>query len=71
MLRNIYYLIFLTFIVIGSSSSLGAVLDFSDMAILSMAFPNILGLLILSGEVKKDMKSYFKKIKSGEISKNK
>lgn len=70
-LRNIYYLFFLSFIVIGSSSSLGAVLDFSDMAILSMAFPNILGLLILSGEVKKDMKSYINRVKTGEISKNK
>ncbi|MBN1251912.1 MAG: amino acid carrier protein [Bacteroidales bacterium] len=66
-IANIYFAIFLIFIIIGSSSSLGAVLDFSDMAILSMAFPNILGLLILSGEVRKDMKSYFKRIKSGEI----
>lgn len=66
-IRNTYFLIFLVFIVIGSSSSLGAVLDFSDMAILTMAFPNILGLFILSGEVRKDMKSYFSRIKSGEI----
>lgn len=62
-----YKLIFLIFIVIGSSVSLGAVIDFSDMMILAMAFPNILGLLILSKEVKFDMKEYFSKIKSGEI----
>jgi len=68
-IRNVYFVIFLVFIIIGSSSSLGAVLDFSDMAILTMAFPNILGLLILSGEVRKDMKSYFSRIKSGEIKK--
>ena len=43
-----YKLIFLIFIIIGSSVSLGAVIDFSDMMILAMAFPNILGLLILS-----------------------
>jgi AGCS family alanine or glycine:cation symporter len=35
--------------------------------LLAMAFPNIVGLLILSGEVKLDLKSYFKRIKSGEI----
>ncbi len=70
-IRNLYFVIFLIFIIIGSSSSLGAVLDFSDMAILTMAFPNILGLLILSGEVRKDMKSYFSRIKSGEIKKYK
>ena len=65
----VYYLIFLIFIVIGSSSSLGAVVDFSDMMILSMAFPNIVGLLILAPEVKADMIDYLKKIKSGEIKK--
>lgn len=67
--RIIYKLIFLFFIVVGSSSSLGAVLDFSDMMILGMAFPNVLGLVILSGEVKDDMISYFKRLKSGEIKK--
>ena len=61
----IYKLIFLIFIVIGSSVKLGAVLDFSDMMILAMAFPNILGLLILSGEVKSDLKVYLDKVKNG------
>ena len=65
----IYKLIFLIFIVVGSSVSLGAVIDFSDMMILAMAFPNILGLIILSKEVKFDMREYFHKIKSGEIKK--
>ena len=64
-----YKLIFLIFIVIGSSVGLGAVLDFSDLMILGMAFPNILGLIILSPEVRKDMLSYFNRIKSGEIKK--
>lgn len=64
---NIYKFIFLIFIVIGSSSSLGAVLDFSDLMILGMAFPNIFGLLILVGEVRNDLKDYLKRIKSGEI----
>ena len=37
----VYKLIFLIFIIVGSSVKLGAVLDFSDMMILAMAFPNI------------------------------
>jgi len=65
----VYYIIFLTFVVIGSASSLGAVVDFSDFMILSMAFPNILGLLILAPEVKQDMLQYFNDIKSGVIKK--
>lgn len=62
-----YKLLFLVFIVIGSSVSLGAVLDFSDMMILAMAFPNIIGLLILSGEVRAELKDYWRKLKAGEI----
>lgn len=62
-----YKFLFLVFIVIGSSVSLGAVLDFSDMMILSMALPNIVGLLLLSGEVRRDLKEYWRKLKSGEI----
>ncbi len=62
-----YKLLFLVFIVIGSSVSLGAVLDFSDMMILAMALPNIIGLLILSGEVRSELKEYWGKLKRGEI----
>jgi AGCS family alanine or glycine:cation symporter len=62
-----YKSMFLVFIVIGSSVGLGSVLVFSDLMILGMAFPNILGLLLLSGEVRSDLKTYFQKIKSGEI----
>tara|TARA_R110002096_G_scaffold169779_8_gene341579 strand:+ start:4799 stop:6865 length:2067 start_codon:yes stop_codon:yes gene_type:complete len=65
----LYKLIFLIFIVIGSSAGLGAVLDFSDLMILGMAFPNILGLVLMSKEVRLDMLSYFERIKSGAIKK--
>lgn len=64
-----YKIVFLVFIVVGSSVGLGAVLDFSDLMILGMAFPNILGLLLLSKEVRTDLKSYFDRIKSGAIKK--
>ena len=68
---NVYRFIFLGFVVVGASSSLGAVVDFADMMILAMAFPNILGLIILSPEVYKDLKIYLRKVKSGEIKKHK
>ena len=63
----IYKMVFLVFVVIGASVSLGAVLDFSDMMILAMSFPNIIGLYIMSGEVKKDLKDYFSKLKSNQL----
>tara|TARA_R110002050_G_scaffold102774_1_gene211607 strand:- start:46130 stop:47674 length:1545 start_codon:yes stop_codon:yes gene_type:complete len=64
---NIYKVIFLVFVVIGSSTTMGAVLSFSDMMILAMAFPNIIGLLIMSTEVKLDMQEYMRKVKNGLI----
>jgi len=66
-----YKFMFMLFVVIGTSSNLESVLVFSDMMILAMAFPNILGLFVLSGEVRTDLKSYFQKLKSGEIVKYK
>jgi alanine or glycine:cation symporter, AGCS family len=69
-MENTYKALFLCFTVMGASASLGAVIDFSDMMILGMAFPNILGLYFLSGEVKSDLKDYFKRLKSGEIKKH-
>lgn len=67
----VYKIIFLGFIVVGCSATMGAVIDFSDMMILGMAFPNILGLYFLSKEVKLDLTSYFSRIRSGEIKKYK
>ena len=60
----VYKMLFLVFVVIGASVSLGAVLDFSDMMILAMAFPNIIGLYIMSTEVKIDLDSYVQKLKA-------
>jgi AGCS family alanine or glycine:cation symporter len=68
-MENLYKLIFLIFVVIGSSIGLGSVLDFSDMMILGMAFPNILGLVLLSGEVRRDLVDYMSRVKSGVIQK--
>lgn len=63
----IYQLFFLACIVVGASSDMAAVTDFSDMMILCMAFPNIVGLVILAPEVRRDLISYMKRLKSGEI----
>ena len=62
-----YKIVFLAFVVVGTASGLGAVIDFSDFMVLGMAFPNILGLILMSGEVKADLKDYFARIKSGAI----
>jgi AGCS family alanine or glycine:cation symporter len=63
----IYKMFFLVFVVIGASVSLGAVLDFSDMMILAMSFPNIIGLYLMSGEVRADLGNYLKKLKANQL----
>jgi AGCS family alanine or glycine:cation symporter len=62
-----YKMLFLVFVVVGASVSLGAVLDFSDMMILAMSFPNVIGLYIMSGEVKGDLSAYWRKLKANEL----
>jgi AGCS family alanine or glycine:cation symporter len=64
-----YFFIFLFFIVVGASSNLGSVIDFSDMMILAMGFPNILGLIILAPEVRRDLTRYWSDLKTGKIKK--
>lgn len=66
-LKYTYFTIFLIFIVIGAASNLGSVIAFSDMMILAMAFPNIIGLLIMLPEVRHDLFDYWDKLKAGEI----
>ena len=57
----VYKVLFLLFTFLGSIITATNILDFSDLMILGMAFPNILGLLLLSGQVKDDLLDYQKK----------
>jgi AGCS family alanine or glycine:cation symporter len=63
----LYRVIFVCFVFMGSVAALGNVLDFSDMMILGMAFPNIIGGVILSPQIKAVIEDYWKRLKSGEI----
>jgi AGCS family alanine or glycine:cation symporter len=57
-----YKILFLCFTFLGSIITAKNVLIFSDLMILGMAFPNILGLILLSNKVKKELNEYEKKI---------
>ncbi|AUS07323.1 alanine/glycine:cation symporter family protein [Pseudotamlana carrageenivorans] len=54
----IYKILFLFFVVVGSSISLGAVIDFSDAMIFAMVVPNIIGVVILSPVIRKELEKY-------------
>ncbi|SFD50813.1 alanine or glycine:cation symporter, AGCS family [Sulfitobacter brevis] len=66
----IFKLIFCFFIVVGAAAQLGAVIDFSDAMIFAMAVVNITALYLLMPIVKREMNSYFARLKSGEIKKH-
>ena len=53
-----YQIIFLVITALGSVLSLSAVVDFSDMLVLAMAVPNIIGLLVLAPEVRTELLEY-------------
>ena len=63
----VYKILYLGFVVLGASVSLGAVLSFADMMILAMSFPNIIGLYIMAPEINADMKNYWQKLKEGKL----
>ena len=60
-----YRVLFLIFVFLGSIVTAQNILDFGDLMILSMAVPNILGVLLLSGSVREDLDAYMSKLKAG------
>ena len=64
---QVYRLIFVACVFIGSVVNLGSVLDFSDMMLLTMAFPNMLGGFILSNEVAADLNNYMDRLNNGQM----
>jgi len=63
----IYRGLFLVFVFLGSIVTASNILDFSDLMILGMAFPNIFGLIALSKGVKADLDAYVEKLQAGEL----
>lgn len=62
-----FKLMFLSFVVIGSTMSLGPVIDFSDSMIFAMGIANIIGLYFLMPVVKRELKKYWAGIQDGSI----
>ena len=63
----VYRVLFLVFTFLGSIITATNILNFSDLMILGMALPNILGVLLLSGKVKRDLEEYTGMLKRGEL----
>lgn len=66
-----YKTIFCLFVIVGTSISFSAVIDFSDAAMFAMSIFNIIGLYYLMPIVKAELNSFLARIDSGEIKKYK
>lgn len=68
--RELFFkILFCCLTIVGASAQLGAVIDFSDAMIFSMAVVNIIALYLLLPVVKREADSYFSRLKCGEINK--
>jgi len=63
----VYKGIFLLFVWFGAIFNANAVIDFGDAMILGMAFPNMFGVVMLSGRVKRELDTYLGKLKAGDL----
>ncbi len=62
-----YNLIFCASVVVGCTTQLTAILDFSDAMIFAMALANMLALYLLAPVVRSELDSYWRRLASGEI----
>ena len=58
---------FVIFVFLGSVTSPSNILNFSDLMILSMALPNILGLYLLHDKVRMSLREYLIKLRRGDF----
>ncbi len=63
----VFRLLFVFFVFVGAVTQLKNVIDFSDLMILSMAFPNIIGGILLSPQIKERLNEYWSRLQSGQM----
>lgn len=69
---RIYQIIFCLMVFLGGTTNeLEMIVNLSDLMLFAMAIPNLVGLYILSGEIRKDVKDYVARLKSGNMKKTK
>ncbi len=66
----VYKIILCVVIFLGAITTSTNVLEFGDLMILGMAFPNILGVYFLVPRVKKELDEYMERVKTGTLLQN-
>jgi AGCS family alanine or glycine:cation symporter len=65
----VYQSLFLLFCWAGAVFDASSVFDFGDLMILGMAFPNILGVVMLSSSLRADLDVYWSRLRAGDFKK--
>ncbi len=65
--ERIYQIMFSLFVIVGSVLTLGSVLSFADAVLFLLALVNIIGLYLLAPVVKREVREYREKLRSGEV----
>ncbi|MEM6839147.1 MAG: alanine/glycine:cation symporter family protein [Cyanobacteria bacterium P01_C01_bin.120] len=63
----IFKVIYVVCTFLGTLTSLGLLVDLSDLMLLGMAFPNLIGCYILSNELAGDLNNYWQRLTSGQM----
>ncbi len=64
---NLFRIIYIVAIIPGGVFSVSQVFDIMDSFFFLMAIPNIIGIYLMAGELKRDTRSYHSRLKNGEI----
>ncbi|RMF17018.1 MAG: alanine:cation symporter family protein [Alphaproteobacteria bacterium] len=65
--QTIFKIVYCAAIVPGAALTVTQVFDIMDSFFFMMAVPNIVGIYLMAGELKRDLKGYLTRLKAGEI----
>jgi len=64
---GVYHILFCMAVFFGGIIDFGVVLSFSDLMILAMSVPNLIGLYLLQNKIVEEVKDYRRRMKAGEF----
>ncbi|MCB1591735.1 MAG: alanine:cation symporter family protein [Alphaproteobacteria bacterium] len=63
-IETVFKIFYLLCTLVGTATQLDNLINFTDAAMMSMAFPNILGLFLFAPEIRRDLKEYIAQSKA-------
>ena len=67
LVKLFFNFVFCCFVALGCTIQLDAVLEFSDAMVFLVALPNVIGLYVLAPVVRRELRSYQRRLADGTI----